>query len=517
MALLLLILFPFAGAIFAASMKVAQVARVWTLLISFLTFALALVVAGGVMDKSVVTWGTTPGVANPLAISDIGLAARLSCDGISIWLVLLTTFIVPLVVVSVGPAINDRADARWFYTWVLVLLGSLLGAFIAADGLLFYFFFELTLVPSLFMIAIWGGADRRAAAGRFFIYTFAGSIFLLIGLIYLAAQANSFEMSRLIWVAQNDITSTERWWIGLAFLVGFLIKTPVFPLHSWQPLTYAESPSPAAALIAALMSKLGTYGLLRLAIPIGFVGPTNNGAISQTVIVLCLIGIVYGGLIAWVQKDAVRLIAYSSLSHLALCVLAMFAALANNASTTLSLQGAVMYMIAHGLSTAALLLVIGAIYARAGTRNLTEISGLFAKMPVLSTLLVIFTMASIGLPITSGFVGEILSLQGVLNGLGFGVAAIAALGMILGAIYMLHMVASIGFGPLKAPAGAVLTDATDREMAALLPLVAAVLALGIMPTPVLESFKDEVAAIAHWSPTVLEDNRPQQTEEPYWQ
>jgi NADH-quinone oxidoreductase subunit M len=207
-------------------------------------------------------------------------------------------------------------------------------------------------------------------------------------------------------------------------------------------------------------------------------------------VVLCLISIVYGGLIAWVQKDLVRLIAYSSLSHLGLCVMAIFA------SNTLSLQGAVMYMLAHGLSTAALVMVVGMIASRTRTRNIDEMSGLFAKMPVLSTLMVLFVMASIGLPITSGFVGEFLSLQGVMMAYGLGATIIAATGMVLGAIYMLHMVAKVGFGPLKVPENAELTDVCPRETVALLPLALAVLAVGITPTPILDSFKPDAARLA---------------------
>ncbi len=519
-ALLLLILFPFAGAIFAVALKPSEYARTWTLLVSTLTLALALIVGGSLIQTgSPVKWGMDSAMTNPLSIAAIGFGVKLKCDGISLCLVVLSAFITPLVVLSTGSSINDKPSARWFYGWVLVLLGSLLGTFLAADGLLFYFFFELTLIPSLLMLAIWGGPDRRNAAVRFFIFTFAGSIFLLVGLIYLAARAKTFELAELVQAAQNLITAQERMWIALAFLVGFLIKTPIFPFHSWQPLAYAESPAPAASLMASLMSKLGTYGLLRLTLPIALAGPTSygytgseSGWMTCGLVLLCLISIVYGGLVAWVQKDIVRLIAFSSLSHLGLCVLAILASLPANAAVTLTLQGAVMYMIAHGLSTAALLIIIGAIQARTGTRHLNEISGLFKKMPVLGTLLVLFTMASIGLPLTAGFVGEILSLQGVMNGFGLGVTLVAASGIVLGAIYMLHMVAKIGFGPLNAPEKAELTDANGRETASLVLLAIAVLAVGIFSTPILDIFKSDVANLPKWSPTVQKDTGPTQGE-----
>ena len=496
-ALFLLILFPFAGAAFAAVMKASPVARVWTLLVSFIVFVFALIVMLSVgtlsMNGGPVRWGYEPN--NPLAFADVGFGLRLSCDAISGWLILLTAGLFPLIILFTGDKIteqpNDRPGGRFFYAWMLVLLGSILGVFVAGDGLLFYFFFELTLVPSLLLIGGWGGPQRRRAAGKFFIYTFAGSIFLLIGLIYLGAKAQSFDISAMVAVAQNPsfVSAAARHWLCLAFLIGFLIKTPIFPLHTWQAITYSEAPPTVAAILSAVLSKLGTYGLLRLTLPIGFVGSPYNFGIESVVVALCLISIIYGGLIAWVQKDMARVLAFSSLSHLALCVLALLGL------TTLSLQGAIVYMLAHGLSTAALFLIVAAIQDRTGTRDMTQISGLFKSMPRLGTLLVLFTMASIGLPITSGFVGEFLSLQGVDISLGLGVTAIAALGMILSAIYMLNMVAKVGFGPQSAPDSADLSDLSPREMTALLPIAVAVLALGVAATPVLDSFKKDVVAI----------------------
>ncbi|HEX8325644.1 MAG TPA: NADH-quinone oxidoreductase subunit M [Tepidisphaeraceae bacterium] len=486
-ALFLLVLFPFLGAAFACLMKAPKVARTWALLVSFCTFVFSLLVAIAAGDGRV-TWGMDPG--NTIEIAQIGFAVRLACDGVSAWLLLLTTLLMPLVILSVSPKIDARPDARWFYTWLLVLLGSIVGCFVAGDALLFYFFFELTLVPCLLLIGIWGGPDRRRAAGKFFIYTFAGSIFMLIGLLYLGAKAGTFEIGALVAAAQNPtlVSANARFWLALAFLAGFLVKTPVFPLHTWQAPTYAESPNSVTVVLAAIMSKLGTYGLLRLAIPIGFVG-LPPGDLIETVVALCLISIVYGGLIAWVQKDMARIMAFSSVSHLGVCVLAILA------MNTIGLQGAVVYMLAHGLATAALFFLIGMIADRTGTRDITEMSGLFKSMPIAGTLLVGFTMASIGLPLTSGFVGEFLSLQGVMNAMGLGIAAVASLGIILGAIYMLNMVAKIGFGPERAPEGAVLRDLSGRDLFVLLPIAAAILLLGVMPTPVLDSFKRDVAML----------------------
>lgn len=490
-ALFLLILVPLIGAVFAAMMKSVVVVRSWALLVSFICFASAIVVGVSLEPGEAATWGIVGN--NPIAIPEIGFGFRLACDGISLWLILLATLVTPLAILSVDDSINRQENAHWYYTWMLLLLAGLTGTFLAADALLFYFFFELTLIPCLFLIGIWGGVERRQAAGKFFIYTFSGSVFLLVSILYLASRAGSFQIST---ITQTAYTSEELFWCGLGLLIGFLIKTPVFPLHTWQPLAYAESPVAAGTVIAAVLGKLGTYGLLRLTVPVAFTGVETNTVLSNVVVVLCLIGIVYGGLIAWVQKDMIRLVAYSSLSHLGLLVLAIFA------GSVLSLQGAVVYMVAHGLSTTGLFLVIGMIASRTGTRQIEDVSGLFARMPVLSTLMVIFVMASIGLPITSGFVGEFLSLQGVMNRFGVGVTILAATGMVLGAMYMLHMVAKIGFGPLKLPEGVVVKDSSFREVIVLAPVVVAIFLVGIVPTPILDSFKSDVSRIVTQIPKV---------------
>ena len=481
--LFLVVLVPFLGAAFAPMMPAKSV-RAWAMLVAFLTFVFALAVTIAT-SRGPVQWGMDAG--NNFVAAQIGFGFRLSCDGVSGWLTVLTTLLMPLAIFNVPQRTTDGAGGQWFYTWMLVLLGSIVGCFVAGDALLFYFFFELTLVPSLLLIGIWGGPERRAAAGKFFIYTFAGSVFLLIGLIFLAAKAGTFEIGPMIKAAQG-LPSGTRGWVAAAFLLGFLVKTPVFPLHTWQATTYSQSPTSVTVILAAVMSKLGTYGLLRFTLPIGFVGAPAGGLYGW-VVALCVISIIYGGLIAWVQKDMARIMAFSSVSHLGVCVLAIFA------GSTLSLQGALAYMLAHGLSTAALFFLIGMIHERTGTRDITQISGLFKSMPIAGTLLVAFTMASIGLPITSGFVGEFLSLQGVLSGMGLGVAALASLGIILGAIYMLNMVAKVGFGPEKAPDGAILRDLTGRDMAVLMPIAGAILLLGVLPTPVLDSVKPAVVAV----------------------
>ena len=495
-ALFLLVLIPFIGAAFAALMSAAKVARTWAVLIGFVTFVLSLCVA--LSDgNGPVRWGYWAN--NTLELREIGFTVKLACDGISAWLLLLNTLLFPLVVLSVGRDVdttgNKGANTSGYYAWLLVLLGAINGCFVAGDGLLFYFFFELTLVPCLLLIGVWGGPLRRKAAAKFFIYTFAGSIFLLIGLIYLGVRAGTFEIGPMIAAAQdpNVVSPHARVWLGLAFLVGFLVKTPVFPLHTWQAQTYEQSPTSTTVILAAVMSKLGTYGLLRLTLPIGFVN-AGPSPVTEWVVALCLASVVYAGLIAWVQKDLARVMAFSSISHLGVCVLALFGL------NQIGMQGAVAYMLAHGLSTAALFFLIGMIADRTGTRRLDEMSGLFKAMPIAGTLLVLFVMASIGLPITSGFVGEFLSLLGVTTAFGLGIGAVATLGVILGAVYMLNVVAKIGFGPLTAPKGADLRDLNGRDLLILAPLAVAVVLLGVVPTPVLDSIKRDVAMIRTATP-----------------
>src|ERR1700722_2830716 len=333
---------------------------------------------------------------------------------------------------------------------MLLLLAAMVGVFVSRDLLLFYAFFELTLIPMFFIIGIWGGPDRRRAAGRFFLFTFTGSVFTLAAAIYLGLKFGTFDIAGITMAARNGLSTTERYWIVLGFLGGFAVKVPLFPVHTWLPLAHTEAPTAGSVILAGVLLKLGTYGLLVLAVPIGLIRagqPPIHQPLIHFIAAICVIGIISGALCAWVQPDIKKLVAFSSVSHLGFCVLGLFAL------NDIGMQGSVLYMINHGLSTGAMFLVIGMIYDRYHTRDIDELSGLARIMPKLAFFFIFFTMSSIWLPGTNGFVSEFLSILGAFTSthLGMAYAIPAALGVILGAVYMLHMAARVIFGPLQTP------------------------------------------------------------------
>jgi NADH-quinone oxidoreductase subunit M len=391
-----------------------------------------------------------------------------------------------------------------------------------------------------FIIGIWGGPERRYAAGKFFLFTFGGSVFTLAALLYLGDVAASFDIAKITFAAQN-LSADARFWVLLGLLAGFSVKVPLFPVHTWLPLAHTEAPTAGSVILAGVLLKLGTYGLLRLAVPIGLVGGGSGvlfPTLLQVLAVLCLVGILYGALVAWVQQDIKKLVAYSSVSHLGFCVLGMLALTAEG------LQGSVLYMINHGLSTGAMFLVIGMIYDRFHTRDINELSGLARRMPKMAFFFVFFVLSSIGLPGLNGFVSEFLTVLGafVSPHLGISFGVIAAIGVILGALYMLHMTARVIFGPLKFPGyvpdahgadhghghghdaahGADAHDKADdhghggsvdlgaREIGLLLPLVAAVIVLGIMPNTILKTIAAPLEVISKPLQVSLPPSQPAQ-------
>ncbi len=430
----------------------------------------------------------------------IGFNFHLGIDGISVWLTLLTTLLTPLAIAASFGSIHDRE--REYYAWMLVLLTAMIGVFLARDVLLFYVFFELTLIPMFFIIGIWGGPERRFAAAKFFLFTFAGSVFTLAAVVYVGLQAGpgktaSFAIDDVVRFAQSSLTPTQRFWVAMGLIAGFAVKVPLFPVHTWLPLAHTEAPTAGSVILAGVLLKLGTYGMIRLAVPIGLVGRLPDGSsgtvfphLLQTLALICVIGVIYGALAAWVQQDIKKLVAYSSVSHLGFCVLGLLAL------NSIGMQGSVLYMINHGISTGALFLMVGMIYDRYHTRDINALSGLARRMPVLAFFFVLFTLSSIGLPGTNGFWSEFLTILGAFVSPHLGVAfgSAAALGIILGAVYMLHMVARVIFGPLKAPdvsaghgasdpAGHAATpgDINGREIAILIPLALLVIILGVRP------------------------------------
>ncbi len=523
--LVLLLLVPLAGAITCALMPGGRSARQMAMFFSSMTLVVALISAylffvpedGVAPDQDIVSG----------SVASIGFSFHLGIDAISLWLILLTAGLMPLAVAASFASVRDRQ--KEYHAWMLALSVAMLGVFMARDALLFYVFFELTLIPMFFIIGIWGGPDRRRAAGKFFLFTFTGSVFTLAAAVYLGMRAHSFDISAMTHFAQTSLTSTERFWVLIGLIAGFAVKVPIFPVHTWLPLAHTEAPTAGSVILAGVLLKLGTYGLLRLALPIGLVTADGTAAFPDVVRwmgVLCLIGIVYGALVAWVQQDIKKLVAYSSVSHLGFCVLGL---LALNA---IGIQGSILYMINHGINTGAMFLVIGMIYDRFHTRDIHALSGLARRMPVMAFFFILFTLASIGLPLTNGFISEFLTILGAFTSknLGIGFGAVAALGIILGAVYMLHMAACVIWGPLKAPGlasgdaghghesqdahgshgdqgshGASAShsghdelpkDLSGREIAILLPLALAVVILGVYPGLMSSSMLEPVQQLA---------------------
>ena len=506
--LLLLILIPALGAGVCAlwPKRNEDFAKYFALAASLLTLFVGVLLAGQFDWKggNELTWGFSQ--SNPFYLDSIGFGLKLGADAISMWLVLLTVLLQPLAILASFQSIKDRT--KEYYGWMLALLAVMNGVFVARDLLLFYVFFELTLVPMFFLIGIWGGPQRREAAAKFFLFTFSGSVFLLAGIIFLGLHSpKGFDLNEAVSFAQSMSPngSYVRWWLLLAFLAGFAVKVPLFPVHTWLPLAHTEAPTAGSVILAGVLLKLGTYGLLKLAVPIA--SPDAVATFAPFVGALCVIGVIYGALVAWVQQDIKKLVAYSSVSHLGFCVLGLFAL------NVIGVQGSVMYMINHGISTGALFLCVGMVYDRYHTRDINQLSGLARKMPIWAFFMILFTLASIGLPGTNGFVSEFLTVLGAFTSKHLGIAygSFAALGIILGAVYMLHMAARVVWGPLKTPgehddhhqaeqSGELPADLNAREISILVPLALAVIILGWFPNIVLKTIQKPAQTIVQSIP-----------------
>ncbi len=449
----------------------------------------------------------------------IRIAYHVGVDGISIWMLALSALLMPLAIWSSQTAIRQRH--REYYSLLLLLQVGLMGVFCAMDLLLFYVFFEFTLIPLYFLIGIWGGSDRRRAANKFFIYTLAGSVLTFAGVVYFAYYSYStlgritLNFGELADLGQTGFISPQvQFWLFLAFAAGFAIKVPLFPVHTWLPLAHTEAPTAGSVVLAGVLLKLGIYGFCRISLPIL---PHATKELAPVVAVLAIIGIIYAALAAWVQRDVKKLVAYSSVSHLGFCMLGLFSL------KVAGVSGSVLYMVNHGLSTGALFLIIGFIYERYHTRSIDEIGGLAKRMPWLAFFLVFFTLSSIGLPGLNGFVGEFLVLLGTATSqqtvdfraagpLGYGYVIPAALGIILGAVYMLWMCQRLLFGPLKEPphtpdtSTGLSIDLNKREITILLPLALACVVIGVWPKPMLESIQVAVEQHILQSPAYSVDS-----------
>ncbi|MEX0907706.1 MAG: NADH-quinone oxidoreductase subunit M [Gemmatimonadota bacterium] len=408
-----------------------------------------------------------------------GISYALGIDGISLLLVLLTTALFPIAILGSYRYIARRN--RPFYAMMLLLESGVLGVFMATDLFLFFMFWEVMLVPMYFIIGIWGGERRVYAAIKFFLYTAVGSLLMLVGILFLAFKYRaltgelSFLYSDLL---QLPLTFTEQYWLFGAFALAFAIKVPVFPFHTWLPDAHVEAPTPGSVILAAVLLKLGAYGFLRFLLPL-FPHASTHPTIVGIMMVLALIGIIYGAWVAAVQPDAKKLIAYTSVAHMGFVVLGVFAL------TIQGVQGAMIVMLSHGLSTGAMFLLLGMLYERRHTRLIADYGGLAAVAPGFAAVFVFTALTSIGLPGTSGFIGEFLALLGTFQTHPW-VAVIAATGVIFAAYYMLPMVQRILFNALDRPENERLPDLSRREIAVLAPLVAAMLWMGVYPKPFLE-------------------------------
>ena len=428
-------------------------------------------------------------------IEAIGVRYEFGIDGIAMLLVVMTTLLGFLAFLSSWTAIQHRE--KEYYVFLLLLQTGMLGVFMAMDFFLFYVFWEVMLVPMYFLIGIWGGPRRLYAAIKFFLYTLVGSVLMLLGILalYFYNSTGLFGWGglgneRTFFIPQfheiaAQIPAELQFWVFLAFFVGFAIKVPMFPFHTWLPDAHVEAPTAGSVILAGVLLKMGTYGFVRFSLPIL---PEGTWQLLPWMVGLSIVGIIYGALVAMAQKDVKKLVAYSSVSHLGFVMLGMFAL--NNAG----INGSVLQMINHGLSTGALFLLVGVIYERRHTRMIADFGGLSAQMPAFATIFLIITMASIGLPTLNGFVGEFTILVGAFHRVWWwGVAG--AVGIVLGAAYMLWMYQRVFFGPLDNPENKNLPDLNLRELAYLMPLVVLCFWIGLYPKPFFERMEKPVAYV----------------------
>jgi NADH-quinone oxidoreductase subunit M len=408
-----------------------------------------------------------------------GINYHVGVDGISLFMVLLTTFLVPLSVLGSFQYITKRERA--FYANLLVLTTGMIGVFVALDLFLFYVMWEVMLVPMYFIIGIWGGERRLYAAIKFFIYTMFGSLLMLVAILglYFTAAAksgvHSFDYDFLL--ANIGSLGSAGWWYFGAFFLAFAIKVPMFPFHTWLPDAHVEAPTAGSVILAAVLLKMGTYGFLRFALPF-FPEVALHPTVQAVIVVLSLTGIIYGGLVAMVQPDVKKLVAYSSVSHLGFVMLGIWAL------TLQSVQGALLVMINHGLSTGALFFLVGMLYERRHSRMIDAYGGIARVVPMLATVLTIVSLSSIGLPGTNGFVGEFLVLIGVFRTYPVA-AAIATTGVIVAAAYLLWALQRVIFNKLDKSENEKLPDLSLREIAVLAPILAAIFWIGLYPKPIL--------------------------------
>ena len=425
-------------------------------------------------------------------IPSIGAKYHLGIDGISLLLVMLTTFLGMIAILSSWSAIHQRT--KEYYILLLLLQTGMIGVFVSLDFFLFYVFWEVMLVPMYFLIGVWGSDRRLYAAIKFFLYTLAGSVVMLLAILALyfyapvpAGGTRTFDVPTLLAAAQH-FNDPLKVWLFWGFFFAFAIKVPMFPFHTWLPDAHTEAPTAGSVILAGVLLKMGTYGFIRFSLPLLPTDAALRHKIIQVVIVLSLIGIIYGALVCLMQKDMKRLIAYSSVSHLGFCTLGIFALTPNG------LSGSVLQQINHGISTGALFLIVGVLYERRHTRLISEFGGLATPMPNFAAIYLIISLSSLGMPLLNGFIGEFTILQGAFQ-VSKAWAAWGSLGVVLGAAYLLWLYQRVMFGPVTQFANEDLPDLNLREYATLVPLVILAFWIGIYPKPFFALIEQPVQAI----------------------
>ena len=472
--------------IFAGGRASGRSVKIEALIISIATFALSLVVYRQFDPSS----AAMQLVERAPWIESFKIFYHLGVDGIAMPLILLTTFTTILVVLAGWEVIEDRVNQ--YMGAFLILEGFMVGVFCAVDALLFYVFWEAMLIPMFLIIGIWGGPRRVYATIKFFLYTFLGSLFMLVALLYLYAQGGSFS---ILDMQHLTLSLPEQQWLFIAFLLAFAVKVPMWPVHTWLPDAHVEAPTGGSVVLAAIMLKMGGYGFLRFSLPIT---PDAAHSLDGFMIALSLVAVVYIGFVALVQQDMKKLIAYSSISHMGFVTLGfftmfrIFGSTGNWEDACMGIEGGMVQMISHGFVSGAMFLCVGVMYDRLHSRQIKDYGGVVNTMPKFASFMMLFAMANAGLPATSGFVGEFLVILSTFKA-GVWYAVAAATTLILGAAYTLWMYKRVIFGDVKSAKVAALTDIDGREALILSMLAAAVLALGVWPAPLLDMMHATVA------------------------
>ncbi len=473
--LTLMTFFPLAGAVLIILVRSALAGRAETASTATLMPAAFVISAATFLISLFLLIGFDPSASGYQFVEDVrwfaGVRYKMGIDGLSLVLILLTTFLTPLCILASWHSIKHRISE--YVVAFLILETLMLGVFCSLDLLLFYIFFEGGLIPMFLIIGVWGGADRLYASFKFFIYTLLGSLFMLAAIVYMYIEAGTSDIEIL---EQTAFSSGAQTWLWLAFFASFAVKLPMWPVHTWLPDAHVQAPTAGSVILAGVLLKMGGYGFLRFSLPMF---PDASQFFQPMVFVLSVIAIVYASLVAFRQTDMKKLIAYSSVAHMGYVTIGIFS------FTEIGVQGAIFQMVSHGIIGGALFLIVGVIYDRMHTREIAKFGGVVNVMPVFAAIFMVFSMANVGLPGTSGFIGEITTMVGGFQASTW-VAFGAALGVIFSAVYMLSLYRRVAFGEITNPDVAKLKDMTALEYATLVPLVVATILFGIAPSLIFD-------------------------------